>query len=50
MISNRRFLAIISSPLRPQLIQATSNRQFPEKLARLETPSNPNKTNAKHEF
>jgi hypothetical protein len=50
MLSNRRFLAIISIPLLPQLIQAVSNRQFLEKLARLETPPNPNKTNAEHEF
>jgi hypothetical protein len=50
MISNRRFSAKISIPLVPQLIRAISNRQFPQKLARLETPPNPNKTNAEHEF
>jgi hypothetical protein len=27
-----------------------SNRQFLDHLARLETPSNPNKTNADHDF
>jgi hypothetical protein len=50
MISNRRFLAKIFVPFLPQLIQTVSNRQFPDKLARLETPPNPNKTNAEREF
>jgi hypothetical protein len=47
MISNRRFLTNIFA----QLIQTQFLiDNFPKKLARLETPSNPNKTNANHEF
>jgi hypothetical protein len=50
MHSNRRFFGNISTQSIPVDTRPVSNRHFPEKLARLETPSISYKTNADHDF